>query len=53
MTLIIAMLVLLYKKANNIGYKTAKRRMVIEIRNLVIALIVTQCGGNPDLLFKT
>ena len=26
MTLIVAMLVLVYKKANNIGYKTAKRR---------------------------
>ena len=53
MTLIVAMLVLLYKKANNVGYKTAKRRMAIEIRNLAIALIVTQCGGNPDLFFKT
>ena len=53
MTLIVAMLVLLYKFANGIGYKTAKRRMGIEIRNLAIALIVTQCGGNPDLFFKT
>ena len=53
MTLIVAMLVLLYKKANNIGYKTAKRRMAMEIRNLSIAIIITQCGGNPDLFFKT
>ncbi len=53
MTLIVAMLVLIYKSANGIGYKTAKRRMGIEIRNLAIALIVTQCGGNPDLFFKT
>ena len=53
MTLIVAMLILIYKKANNIGYKTAKRRMAMEVRNLAIALIVTKCGGNPDLMFKT
>lgn len=53
MTLIVAMLVLIYKKANNIGYKTAKRRFAMEIRNLAIAMIVVQCGGNPALFFKT
>lgn len=53
MTLIVAMLVLMYKKANNIGYKTAKRRFSMEVRDLAIALIVVQCGGNPGLLFKT
>jgi transposase len=53
MTLIVAMLVLIYKKANSIGYKTAKRRFFMEVRNLSIALIVSQCGGNPQLLFKT
>jgi len=37
------------KKANNIGYKTAKRRMAMEIQNL----IVSQCGGDPHLFFKT
>ncbi len=52
-TLIAAMLVLIYKKANNIGYKTAKRRFKMEIRNLTIALIVVQCGGDPKLFFKT
>lgn len=53
MTLIVAMLVLMYRKANNLGYKTAKRRFSMEVRNLAIALIVVQCGGNPNLLFKT
>lgn len=53
MALIVAMLVLIYKKANNIGYKTAKRRFAMEIRNLAIAMIVVQCGGNPALFFKT
>lgn len=52
-TLIVAMLILIYKKANNIGYKTAKRRFKMEIRNLTIALIVIQCGGDPNLFFKT
>ena len=53
MTLIVAMLVLIYKKANNVGYKTAKRRFSMEVRNLAIALIVMKCGGNHDLFFKT
>lgn len=52
-TMIVAMLILVYKKANNIGYKTAKRRFSMEIRNLTIALIVIQCGGDPKLFFKT
>ena len=53
MTLIAAMLLLIYKKGNDIGYKTAKRRFLMEVRELAIALIVVQCGGDPKLLFKT
>lgn len=53
MTLIVAMLILIYKHANQIGYKTAKRRFTMEIRDLAIAMIVIQCGGNPDKFFKT
>jgi transposase len=53
MTLIVAMMVLIYKKANGLSYKTAKRRFAIEVRNLAIAMIVVRCGGNPDLMFKT
>lgn len=53
MTLIVAMLILIYKKANNIGYKTAKRRFEMEIRNLIISMIVIECGGDPDRFFKT
>ena len=48
MTLIVAMLVLIYKKANKIGYKTAKRRFKMELRNLAIAMIVVTCDGNLD-----
>lgn len=53
MTLIVAMMVLIYKKANSIGYKTAKRRFAMEVRDLTIAMIVVQCGGDPGLFFKT
>lgn len=48
MTLIVAMLILIYKKANQIGYKTAKRRFKMELRNLAIAMIVVKCEGNLD-----
>jgi hypothetical protein len=53
MTLIVAMLILIYKKTNNLGYKTAKRRFMMEMRNLVISMIVVECGGNPAIFFKT
>ncbi|GEP92878.1 Transposase DDE domain-containing protein [Chitinophaga terrae (ex Kim and Jung 2007)] len=53
MTLIVAMMVLIYKKSNNLSYKTAKRRLGMEIRDLAMAMIIVQCGGNPDLFFKT
>lgn len=53
MTLMAAMLVLIYKKANKLTYKTAKRRFSMEVRDLAIALIVVQCGGDPGLFFKT
>ena len=52
MTLIVAMLLLIYKKANKIGYKTAKRRFKMELRNLTIAMIIVQSGGKLDK-FKT
>lgn len=52
MTLIAAMLIIIYKNANQIGYKTAKRRFKMEVRNLVIAEIVIECGGNPDIFFN-
>ena len=53
MTMIVAMLILIYKKENNVGYKTAKRRFSMEIRNLAISVIVVYCGGDPKLFFKT
>ena len=46
MTLITAMLVMIYKKENELGYKTAVRRMGIELESLVMAIIVIQSGGD-------
>jgi len=46
MTLITAMLVRIYKKENEIGYRTAIRRMGIELESLVMAIIVIQSGGD-------
>ncbi len=53
MTLIVAMLILIYKKANNLGYKTAKRRFVMELRELVTAIMIILSGGDPAKVFKT
>jgi transposase len=46
MTLITAMLVMIYKKENEIGFKTAVRRMGIELESLVMAIVVIQSGGD-------
>jgi len=47
-TLIVAMLILIYKKTNQIGYKTAKRRFKMELRNLAIAMIFVEGEVNLD-----
>ena len=53
MTLIASMLLLLYKKINELGYKTAKRRFTIELWEALITIIVKECGGDPALMNKT
>lgn len=53
MTLISAMLILIYKKANNLGYKTAKRRFGLELRELITAIMIVFAGGDPSKVFKT
>jgi transposase len=47
-TMIAAMLLLVYKKRNQWGYKTAKRRFIIELDQYIIALIVEACGGDSS-----
>lgn len=52
MTMITSMLVLIYKKLNNVGYKTAVRRISLELNELIIKMIVERCGGDPSLVFR-
>ena len=51
MTLILAMLILIYKKINDFGYKTAKRRFALEFREIITDMIVVYCGGDPNTVF--
>lgn len=53
MTMIAAMLLLIYKKANNLGYKTAKRRIAMELRDMITAILIVFAGGDPAKVFKT
>lgn len=53
MTMIAAMLLLIYKKANNLGYKTAKRRMAMELRDMITEILIVFAGGDPQKVFKT
>ncbi len=52
MTMITSMLLIIYKKLNNIGYKRAKFRFRIELREQLMIEIVKLCGGDPRLFFR-
>ncbi len=51
MTMIVAMLMMIYKKENNLGFITAKRRFKMELRNEIVAIIVKISGGDPGKFF--
>jgi transposase len=53
MTMIAAMLLLIYKRANNLSYRTAKRRIAIELRDMITAILIILAGGDPKKVFKT
>jgi transposase len=46
MTLIAAMLLMLYKRINEIGFVTAKRRFAMEIEDMITAMAIIYCGGD-------
>ena len=47
MTMILAILILVYKKLNKIsGYKIAKLKFEIDLDNTIMKEIVLLCGGN-------
>jgi transposase len=51
MTLILAMLILIYKKINDFGYKTAKRRFAMELEYIIDDYMIVQSGGDPNTQF--
>lgn len=51
-TLTLAILILIYKKQNNIGYKTAVRRFRIELDELITKMMIVFSGGDPSLVFR-
>jgi hypothetical protein len=52
MTMILAMLILIYKKINKLGYKTAKRRFMIEMWDIIAKMMIEYSGGDPNLVFR-
>ena len=53
MVLITAMLILAYKKANNIeGYKIAKLKFTDKLQMEITKNIVVVCGGDPKKMKK-
>lgn len=52
MTLILAMLILMYKKINGVGYHTAKRRFYYELDGLILRMVAKLSGGDPSLVFR-
>jgi len=51
MTLMLAMLILIYKRINGFGYKTAKRRFAMELGDIIDDLMIERSGGDPNTAF--
>lgn len=51
MTLILAMLILIYKRINGFGYKTAKRQFAMELGDIIDDLMIERSGGDPNTAF--
>lgn len=52
MTLILAMLILMFKKLNNIGYKTATRRFYYQLDDLILEMVAVLSHRDPNLVFR-
>ena len=52
MTLILAMLILIYKKINGLGYKSAKRKFYYELDDLILEMVVKLSHYDPNLVFR-
>jgi hypothetical protein len=52
MTLILAMLILMFKKLNNIGYKIATRRFYYQLDDLILEMVAVLSYRDPNLVFR-
>ncbi len=51
MTLILAMLILIYKRVNGFGYRTSKRRFAMELEEIIDDYMILRAGGDPNAGF--
>lgn len=52
MTLILAMLILMFKKLNNIGYKIATKRFYYQLDDLILEMVAVLSHRDPKLVFR-
>jgi len=52
MTMIVSMLILVYKKANNLGYKLAMFQLFYQLDDIYGEMLVERLGGDPNLVFR-
>ena len=52
MTMIVSMLILVYKKANNLGYKLAMFQLFYQLDDIYGEMLVERLGGDPSLVFR-
>jgi hypothetical protein len=52
MTMIVSMLILVYKKTNNLGYKLAMFQLFYQLDDIYGEMLVERLGGDPNLIFR-
>lgn len=52
MTLILAMLIVMFKKLNNIGYKIATRRFYYQLDDLILEMVAVLSSRDPKMVFR-
>jgi hypothetical protein len=52
MTLILAMLIVMFKKLNNIGYKIATRRFYYQLDDLILEMVAVLSSRDPKIVFR-
>lgn len=52
MTMIAAMLILVYKRANNMGYREALDELYFDLEEIYAELLIKGLGGDPSLVFR-